>query len=147
MPPYLKKMNKDSLLDERPVLLFDGVCNLCNGLVNFIIDQDPKGTFAFAALQSDAAASRLAPFGVTNETLDTVVLLADGQCYQKSDAALETLRRLGGAWALLYPLIALPRPVRDRAYDWLAANRYRWFGKRDSCRMPTPALRARFLDA
>jgi predicted DCC family thiol-disulfide oxidoreductase YuxK len=127
------------------VLLFDGVCNLCNGFINFIIDHDPEGYFKFAPLQSEVAAEKLADVGLTNETLDSVVMIEDGRCYRRSTAALMVSRRLGGVWAWLYVFMVVPRPLRDLVYDWVATNRYRWFGKRESCRMPTPELQARFL--
>lgn len=127
------------------LLLFDGVCNLCNTTVNFVIDRDPAGYFRFAALQSEAAAPHLARYGLDAAVLDSVVLIEDGRVYRKSTAALRVARRLRGAWPLLRLLLAVPRPLRDAVYDLVAANRYRWFGRRDACRIPTPALRARFL--
>lgn len=131
--------------DGRAVILFDGVCNLCNGSVNFIIDRDPAGRFQFAALQSDAAAGLLRPFGVATDRLDSVVLVEGGRLYRRSDAALRIARRLSGAWPLLTAFRLVPRPVRDAVYDWVARNRYRWFGRQEACRLPTPELRARFL--
>ena len=128
-----------------PVLLFDGVCNLCNAAVNFVIDRDPEAHFRFASLQSEAAAQLLAPHGLSTDDLDSVVLVADGQAYRRSRAVLETLRRLGGPWSWLYALVVLPRPVRDWLYEQVAVRRYRLFGKRDVCRVPTPDLQARFL--
>lgn len=132
--------------EHHAVIFFDGVCNLCNSSVNFIIDRDPNGYFRFAALQSDAAARRLPAHGITPEALESLVLLEDGACYRRSSAALRIARRLGGAWPLLYVFVLVPRPLRDAVYDWIAAHRYRWFGRRDTCRVPTPELRARFLD-
>ena len=132
-------------LDQHAVLLFDGVCNLCNGFINFIIDQDPEGYFMFAPLQSEVATEMLADFGLTNEALDSVVMIEDGRCYRRSTAALMVSRRLGGVWAWLYVFMVVPRPLRDLVYDWVATNRYRWFGKREKCRVPTPELQARFL--
>ena len=138
--------------DVRPghaLVLFDGVCNLCNGAVNFIIDRDPEGYFLFAALQSEEAAPVLAPFGRTSAGLadvpDTIVLVENGRLYERSDAALRIARRLGLPWSLLYAGRVIPKPLRDALYGWIAANRYRWFGQQDACRIPTPELRARFL--
>jgi predicted DCC family thiol-disulfide oxidoreductase YuxK len=128
------------------IMLFDGVCNLCNASVNFIIDHDPRNYFRFAALQSDVAAPYLARCDLPRDFLAGVVLVEGGRCFTRSTAALRIVRRLGGLWPLLYVLVAVPRPLRDAAYGWLIARRYRWFGKRDSCRVPTPELRGRFLE-
>jgi predicted DCC family thiol-disulfide oxidoreductase YuxK len=132
--------------DEDPaIVLFDGVCNLCNAAVNFLIDHDPNGRFKFGALQSEAVEPILEHYGIHPDHLDSFVLVDDKQVYRRSEAALRIAWRLGGAWRLLYPLLLLPRPFRDAAYDWVAANRYRWFGKREVCRIPTPELIARFI--
>lgn len=127
------------------VLLFDGVCNLCNASVNFIIDHDPQAYFRFAALQSEAGRALLEGYSLAGNYLDSLVLVEDGQVYTRSTAALRVARRLGGAWPLLAGLLVVPRPLRDVVYDWIARHRYRWFGRRDACRLPTPELRARFL--
>lgn len=132
-------------LQHHALILFDGVCNLCNSSVNFIIDRDPDGYFQFAALQDEAARPILAQYSLSAEYTGSIVLVEDGQCYRQSEAALRIARHLQGAWPLLYHFILLPRPLRDTLYDWIARNRYRWFGKRDSCRIPTPELRMRFL--
>lgn len=134
-----------------PVILFDGVCNLCNGAVNFIIDRDKPGRFRFAALQSQRASALLVQQGakplVAGTDPDSMVLLEDGKLYEQSTAALRIARRLSGVWPVLYYLfIWVPRPIRDWVYRVIARNRYRWFGKTDACRMPTPALKARFLE-
>jgi predicted DCC family thiol-disulfide oxidoreductase YuxK len=126
-------------------VLFDGVCNLCNGFVNAVIDRDPDGYFTFGALQSDPAQAYLEAFGVAEDALDSVVLIERGRLYRRSTAALRILRRLPPPWPLAYAFIAVPRPIRDRIYDWIAARRYRWFGRRPTCRVPTPELRSRFL--
>jgi predicted DCC family thiol-disulfide oxidoreductase YuxK len=131
---------------EHAVVLFDGVCNLCNGAVNFIIDRDPDGYFRFAPLQSDAGESLLADTGAADATLDTIVLVEDGGAYVRSTAALRIARHLTGPWPLLYAAMVVPRPVRDAVYDWVAEHRYDWFGKRDQCRVPTPNLKDRFLE-
>ena len=131
--------------NEAPVILFDGVCNLCNGSVNFVIDHDPEAYFRFASLQDDAAQPLLRAHGLTPDYLDSVVLVEDGKLYRDSTAALRIARKLGAPWSWLYALIVVPRPLRDLVYGYIARNRYRWFGKQDSCRIPTPELRARFL--
>ncbi|SET88030.1 thiol-disulfide oxidoreductase DCC family protein [Stigmatella erecta] len=130
----------------RAVVLFDGVCNLCNSTVNFIIDRDPTAHFRFAALQSPQAAELLAPLGrVPQGEPQSIFLLEDGKLYERSTAALKIARRMGGAWKGLYAFIVVPAPVRDAVYRFIASHRYRWFGKSDACRMPTPELRERFL--
>lgn len=131
---------------EHPVVFFDGVCNLCNGSVQFIIDRDPSGLFRFAPLQSDFARRQLTPHGVDPGNLDSVVLLQDGVVYQESGAVLRVARRLSGLWPVLfYVFIAIPPLLRNLGYRLIAKNRYRLFGREETCRIPTPELRARFL--
>src|SRR5580693_3210477 len=115
---------------EHPIVLFDGVCNLCNGSVNFIIDRDPRGTFRFAALQSDAARRTLEGLGrsIPDGDPDSIVVVEGGRLYERSGAALRIARHMRGAWPLLAGLAVIPRPLRDALYRWLAARRYRWFG-------------------
>ena len=130
----------------KPILLFDGVCNLCNGFVNFLIKRDPEGRFLFASLQSTAGRGILRKFGLPEEELRSFVFV-DGEAFHiKSTAALKTLRTLGWPWKLLYALILVPEPIRDIAYDMIAKNRYRLFGRRETCMLPTPELRNRFLE-
>ncbi|MBT6488856.1 MAG: thiol-disulfide oxidoreductase DCC family protein [Deltaproteobacteria bacterium] len=129
---------------EKPVILFDGVCNLCNSSVNFVIDRDPQGTIYFAPLQSEYARKLLEKHQIGME-LNTIVLLEDGKVYDRSTAALRIARLLNGPWPLLYASIVMPRFIRDGVYRWIARNRYRWFGKTQACRVPTPELQARFL--
>ena len=129
----------------RSIVLFDGVCNLCNGAVQFIISRDPEGRFAFASLQSAAGQARLRRLGLSTNEFDTFVLVEGGNAYTRSTAALRIARQLPGAWRLLYALMIVPRPVRDWVYGLVARNRYRLFGRRDSCMLPTPELKAKFL--
>lgn len=132
--------------EDAALVLFDGVCNLCNGTVNFIIDRDPEGIFRFAPLQSDIAQESLdAIEGVDGEDA-SIVLLEGDKAYVRSTAALRIARRLSGPWSLLYGAILLPRRLRDAVYDWIARNRYHWFGRREQCRVPTPGLKDRFLE-
>lgn len=131
--------------EKHAVILFDGVCNLCNSLVNVLIDQDEDGYFKIGTLQSDEALELLRLHGLDEDRMDSLVLLEGEAVYRRSEAALQIARRLGWPWILLYPLLALPRALRDAVYDWVAANRYRWFGRRNRCRMPTPELEERFL--
>jgi predicted DCC family thiol-disulfide oxidoreductase YuxK len=129
------------------VVLFDGVCNLCNGFVQFVIEHDAAGQFRFAALQSGAGQALLREYGLpTPAEPDSVVLLADGQAYTHSAAALGILARLNGRWAVLAQVGQwVPRPMRDAVYRLIARYRYRWFGRQESCWLPTPELKARFL--
>lgn len=136
---------EDVPTDPRPILFFDGVCNLCNASVNFVLKRDKAGRFRFATLQSPAAAELLDPFGLKASDLDTVVLLEDGRAYTRSTAALRVARRLRFPWNLLYAFILLPRFVRDPLYRFVARRRYRWFGKTETCRVPTPEVRSRFV--
>ena len=127
------------------IVLFDGVCNLCNGFVTFIIARDPHARFRFASLSSPAAAGILRAAGVALPLPDTVVLVEDGKAHVRSDAALRVVRRLRFPWPVAYALAAVPRPIRDWVYDFIAARRYQWFGRRDVCMIPTAELRSRFL--
>ncbi|MEX0800517.1 MAG: thiol-disulfide oxidoreductase DCC family protein [Dehalococcoidia bacterium] len=130
----------------RAIVLFDGVCNLCNASLDFILRHDSRGYFRFASLQSDAGRRLAREHGLDPERIDTVVLVEDGKAYLRSKAALRIARRLSGPYNAAYMLIAVPRPVRDFVYDRVARSRYRWFGKRDTCRAPTPEERDRLLD-
>lgn len=139
---------KPAEIDTRThaVLLFDGVCNLCNGSVNFIIDRDPAAYFKFAPLQSASGRALLEKHHLPSDRMDTLVLVEDDHAYVRSTAALRIARRLVSPWPLLALFLIVPRFLRDLAYKLIAANRYRWFGKSESCRLPTPALRSRFLE-
>ncbi len=133
-----------------PVLLFDGLCNLCDSAVLFVIDRDPAGVVRFASLQSEFAANLLGPFGVAapppGSAPDSMLLVEDGQLHSRSTAALRLARHLSAGWPLLRLLLIVPRPIRDAAYQLIARNRYRWFGRRETCRLPSAKLRGRFLD-
>ena len=135
--------------DRRPassVVLFDGVCNLCNAAVTFIIDRDPSARFRFATLDSEAARALLqtarAPAGLP----DSIALVDEEGVFTRSDAALRIARRLTFPWPLTYVFILAPRVLRDALYDLIARHRYRWFGRQETCMVPTPELRGRFLD-
>ncbi|MFL6196629.1 MAG: thiol-disulfide oxidoreductase DCC family protein [Thermoanaerobaculia bacterium] len=128
-----------------PIVLFDGVCNLCSTSVQFILRRDPAGRFRFASLQSPAGQELQARFGMDPAALDSVILVEGDRWYKESDAALRIARGLKGAWKLLTVLRLIPRPLRDAAYRLIARNRYRWFGKTEVCWLPTPELRGRFL--
>jgi predicted DCC family thiol-disulfide oxidoreductase YuxK len=129
------------------VVLFDGVCNLCNGAVRFIIDRDPAGRFRFASLQSLAAREVLGAATVEEPLPDSIVLVERDRVTTRSTAALQIARRLQFPWPLLYAFIVVPRRLRDAVYDVVARNRYRWFGRREVCMVPTPGMMVRFLGA
>lgn len=131
--------------DAAAIVLFDGVCNLCDQSVQFIIQRDPKQYFKFAPLQSDLAEDLLREHQLDPQYLERVVLIENGKAYTHSTASLRVVRRLSGAWPLLYAFILVPRFIRNAVYRWVARNRYRWFGKKEACAMPTPENRARFL--
>ncbi|MEK8132857.1 thiol-disulfide oxidoreductase DCC family protein [Paenibacillus filicis] len=129
-----------------PVVLYDGVCGFCQRAVQFILPRDRKGSFRFAALQSEIGQSLLQEYGLGNASPDTFVLIDRGHAYTRSTAGLRVLRELGGAWSWLFAAIIVPRPIRDYVYGVIARNRYRLFGKADACLLPGPDVRARFLD-
>jgi predicted DCC family thiol-disulfide oxidoreductase YuxK len=129
-----------------PVVLFDGVCNLCNGSVQFIIKRDRKKIFRFASLQGKAGQEILQRYNLSRTDFNSFVLLEDGNVYTRSTAVLRMLKRLGGGWKLLYGFIIIPKFMRDGAYNFIARRRYKWFGKKEECWIPTPNLRERFLD-
>ncbi|CAJ1003160.1 MULTISPECIES: thiol-disulfide oxidoreductase DCC family protein [Brevibacillus] len=129
------------------ILLFDGVCNLCHGAVRFIIPRDPAGQIRFASLQSETARHLLAGHSFLADELRTVVLIDGDRLYTRSDAILRVGRKLNGWWPLLSSLgLMIPRPVRDCVYNWIARNRYRWFGRKEQCLLPTPEIRKRFVE-
>jgi predicted DCC family thiol-disulfide oxidoreductase YuxK len=130
---------------DQPVLLFDGVCNLCNWWIQFLIERDPDATFRFAPLQSDVAGELLAECGLSRDHLDSVVLVEGDSYYTKSDAVLRAGKHLGGVYQLLWPLRVVPRRLRNWLYDAVADRRYGWFGKREQCMVPTPDIESRFL--
>jgi predicted DCC family thiol-disulfide oxidoreductase YuxK len=133
-------------MKKKHIILFDGVCNFCNDSVNFIIDRDSGATFSFAPLQSESGQEILAANNLATKDFDSIVLVMGNKVYQKSRAALEIARRLSGLWPLAYIFVVVPAFIRDFIYDIVAKNRYKWFGKQDECRLPTPDIRARFLE-
>ncbi|MFC4247027.1 thiol-disulfide oxidoreductase DCC family protein [Natribaculum luteum] len=134
------------ITEDGPIVLFDGVCNLCQGVVQFIVPRDPDGTFRFASLQSDVGQKLLERYGLPTDELESIVLIEGEDCYVKSAAVVRIARHLGGAYALLSPFRFVPRPIRDWAYDFVADHRYQWFGKKDRCMMPTGDVQSRFLE-
>ena len=133
--------NKNEI--QNPVLLFDGVCNLCNGFVQFIIKHDKRKQFRFASLQSDAGVAAKKELG--DRGPDSVILCYNHKYYTKSDAILLIFMLLGRLWMLGSVFYLMPRILRNTIYDWIALNRYKWLGKRDACMIPTPELKSRFL--
>jgi predicted DCC family thiol-disulfide oxidoreductase YuxK len=128
-----------------PVLVFDGVCGLCNASVDFVIRHDRRGVFRFTPSQSEVGRSLLERFGVNPDDVQTVYLVEGGRIKARSTAALLVARRLGFPWSLASVFLLVPRPLRDLVYRWIARNRYRWFGKKETCRLPNAEERARFL--
>jgi len=139
-------MGADRALSDKPVVLFDGVCNLCHGSVLFIIKRDAQAKLKFASLQSDYGAKQMKRFNLPASSLNSVLLIKNNQLFQKSNAALEIATLLDGAWPLLYVFKIIPLFIRNYVYDWIARNRYRWFGKKEACMIPTPEMKARFID-
>lgn len=133
-------------ISSKPIIFFDGVCNLCNQSVLFVIRHDKKGKFNFAPLQSDYATHKLTGFNYDTQELNTILLLKNGKLFQKSTAVLVICKSLSGLWPLLYGFIIIPPFIRNMVYDWVARNRYKWFGKKQECMIPTPELKARFKD-
>lgn len=127
------------------IILFDGICNLCNSSVQFVLRHDKNKKFNFASLQSDAALKLLLQFNVKNSKLDSIVLIEGNKIYDKSTAALKIAKELHGFWSIFYVFILIPKPIRDFVYDFIAKNRYRWFGKKDSCLMSLNGVEDRFL--
>lgn len=127
------------------VLLFDGVCNLCNGSVDWLIDHDTNNKFLYASLQSQFGKNVATKFQLHGNYMDTVLLLEDDKIYLRSEAVLRIFKHLGGAYYLLYLFIIIPAFIRDFFYRIVANNRYAWFGKRDACRIPTAELQEKFL--
>jgi predicted DCC family thiol-disulfide oxidoreductase YuxK len=136
----------DQELSVHAILLFDGECNLCNHAVQFVIARDPKAYYRFAALQSVAGQQLLEQYQLPRSQFDTIILIQNNQVYTKSTAALRIVRKLYRLWPYLYIFIMLPKLIRDPLYDWIARNRLKWFGRRDSCMMPTPEMKMRFLE-
>ena len=131
---------------DRPIILFDGVCNLCTGSVRFVIKRDSRKRFRFASLQSPIAEKLLGPGALAPDRLESMILVDGSRIYRKSTAALLTARRLDGLWPFLSILLVIPRPLRDAVYDWIGSRRYRMFGKRELCWIPPDDFADRFVE-
>ena len=131
--------------DNKSLLLFDGVCNLCNSSVQFILLRDKKDRFRFASLQSDYGQNLLREHNLPTETFNSLVLVENDKVYKKSTAALRIARKLKGLWPLLFAFIIIPPFIRNFVYDIIAKNRYRWFGKKEECMLPRPEWKQKFL--
>lgn len=131
---------------NKKIILFDGVCNLCNSAVQFVIKNDKKDVFRFVALQSELGQEILTYIGIDSKNIDSIVLYEPGVAYYyKSAAAIEIARNLGGFWHFGTVFQIIPTAIRNQLYDYIAKNRYKWYGKKESCMIPTPELRAKFL--
>ena len=133
------------LMNSRHIVIFDGVCNFCNGAVNFIIKRDPEGLFVFTPMQSDLASELMEQHQIDTLGLDTLILIKGGQCYIFSTAALEITKGLTGFWYLFNLFKLVPAPIRDYCYRVFARNRYALFGRQEACMVPTAEVRQRFV--
>ena len=131
---------------EKKIVLFDGICNLCNSSVQFILRHDKKDQFLFGSLQGKAGQGYLEKFGLSNSNFSSFMLVEGERLYTRSSGALRMLKHIGGGWQLLYAFIAVPKFIRDGVYNLIAKYRYKWFGKREACWIPTAELRSKFLD-
>ena len=130
---------------DKKIILFDGVCNLCNNSVTFVIKRDKKDKFRFAALQEEAGLKLIEKYHIDTSKTDSIILIENNRAYIKSTAALRVARHLGGLYPLSYAFMIIPNFIRNWVYDYVAKNRYKWYGKKDSCMIPTPELKAKFL--
>lgn len=130
----------------KSIVLFDGVCNLCNSSVQFILKRDRRERFVFASLQSNKGQEILRRFELPTSNFNSFILVDNGKIYTRSSAALRMLKLLGGGWQFFFAFIIIPPFIRNAIYNLIARNRYKWFGKKESCWIPTPELRERFLE-
>ena len=132
-------------MNQQPIILFDGVCNFCNSAVNFVIKRNAKSTIQFAPMQSEAGQNLLKQYNLPADDMQSFIFIDKGTAYKQSTAALKVCRYLRGLWPLCYGLIIVPKFIRDGIYNWIARNRYKWFGIRQQCMIPSPEVKARFL--
>ena len=133
------------MTDWNRIILFDGVCNLCNSSVQFTIKRDKNELLKFASLQSEVGEALLEKYNLKGDTIDSVVFIENGKAYTESTAAIKVARHLGFPWNLLQVFLIFPAALRNIVYQWIARNRYKWFGKKDSCMLPDASMQARFL--
>jgi predicted DCC family thiol-disulfide oxidoreductase YuxK len=133
-------------MHENPIILFDGVCNLCNASVQYVIKHDHKALFRFTALQGKTGQQLLKQYDLADNDLNSFVLILDNKAYTRSSAALNVAKYLAGPSKLLYGFIIVPPFIRNAVYNFIAKNRYRWFGKKDSCMIPTATIISRFIN-
>jgi predicted DCC family thiol-disulfide oxidoreductase YuxK len=134
------------MVNENPIVLFDGVCNFCNYWMNFAINRDRKKKLRFAPLQGETAKQLLPQYNINPTSPDSVIFIDNGRAYTKSSASLRICKYMDGGWKLFYGFIIIPKFIRDFFYKIIARKRYKWFGKKDECMVPTPELKERFLD-
>ncbi len=132
-------------MNNHTIILFDGICNFCNGAVNFTIKRDKNKSIRFGALQSEQGQLLLRQYQFSTTNFTSFLFIEAGRVYTQSTAALKVCKYLTGLWPLLYGFIIVPKFIRDGLYDWIASNRYKWFGKKDVCMIPSPDLKQRFL--
>lgn len=137
-------MSTTTIPSDKGIILFDGVCNYCNTMVNFALKRDKKDFLLFAPLQSDAGSALREKYGVA-PSVDSFIYIEKEKAYLYSTAALKVSKHLSGGWPLMAAFFIVPAFIRDGVYKWIARNRYKWFGKKDTCMIPTPAVRAKFL--
>jgi predicted DCC family thiol-disulfide oxidoreductase YuxK len=133
-------------MDNHPIILFDGICNLCNASVQYVIEHDPDALFRFASLQGETGQQLLKQYSLSANDLNSFVLISDNRAFTRSTAALKVAKHLKGITKLLYGFIIVPPFIRNAVYGLIAKNRYKWFGVKDACMIPTAALRERFLN-
>ena len=130
---------------QKPIILFDGICNFCNSTVNFTIKKNTKANILFAPLQSAAGHKLLLHYELPLDDLQSFIFIENGMVFKQSTGALKVCRHLKGLWPLCYGFIIIPKFIRDGIYNWVAKNRYKWFGVRQQCMIPTPEIKSRFL--
>jgi len=133
-------------MNHEPIILFDGVCNFCNSAVNFTLKRNTKANIFFAPMQTEAGQKLLQQYNLPADDMQSFIFIENGVVYKQSTAALKVCRHLRGVWPLCYGLIIVPKFIRDGIYNWIAKNRYKWFGVRQACMIPAPEVRARFLN-
>lgn len=131
--------------NTKAIIFFDGVCNFCNNSIQFILKRDKKDLFRFSPIQSDTGINLLPPNTVNQTNPDSIILLFEGKVYDKSSAAIKIASMLGGVWKLMNVYWIAPKFLRDAVYNYIAKNRYKWFGKKEACMIPSPEERAKFL--